>query len=328
MRQPRATCVNGPAHQRVWLVIERSWPLKRTVTGGKKDIMKTLPKLLGAALAFVLLLTATVLVASPQVEAMQQWPPFVPIPGPAPAPPCNTITVLPFVDTDYNGSGSGDPLPAGLAIELFDVTHSTHTLVSTKTSANAAVEFGCLQPGSYQVDVGNVSLITANVGADWADSDIDPVTGRSHVVVIRASRSPRVNIGAIKSQRVNIGVGLEPSNVQVWNDPMDIDPGTGLPWDWASTDLWITDGCRFGTATITVPGTYTGPMTEWPPGSGGYMASFPVVGPGPHTVTTHIDCPSGPDEIGSITLDYVSQFVPGGIGSGGPSLVLPRELTT
>jgi hypothetical protein len=110
------------------------------------------------------------------------------------------ITLGSTVWDDANGNGTmgpGEPGMPDVLITLYDAADSVIT--TTTTDADGYFQFYALLSGSYQLGVSNFpagySFTLPNRGDDATDSDVDPTTGRTPLIVLGPGDQPTLFAG-------------------------------------------------------------------------------------------------------------------------------------
>jgi hypothetical protein len=137
-----------------------------------------------------------------------------------------------YVWEDANGNGlqeTDEPPVAGVVVRLFT---QDHVLVgATQTGSDGRYGFSGLQPGGYYLVFDPTTLppgyrfTLANQGDRALDSDADPVTGATAVVVLVAGQTDLTwDAGVVKI----IG-GSDPTNLEEGAEPTGLTPRLWLP---------------------------------------------------------------------------------------------------
>lgn len=186
-----------------------------------------------------------------------------------------------FVWNDVNNNGLqdlGETGIPGITVTLYAADGVT-PIATTITNANGAYSFVNLNPGSYIVGFSGIpvgaNISSANEGSDDAiDSDADPVSGKTGLIVLAAGEyNPTIDAGINIPQGAGLGnyvwFDMNANGVQNSNEP-GVAGVTVILYNEAGVAIQsaVTDQTGFYSFPNLSPGTYSVGFTNLPTNRG------------------------------------------------------------
>jgi protocatechuate 3,4-dioxygenase beta subunit len=240
--------------------------------------------------------------------------------------------------SDLNGNGiqdAGEPGRADVEVDLY--TSDGTFIDSAMTDAQGLYAFGSTAPGSYYVQLPqllNYQITARGAGSGSSDSDVDPATGQSDLLVVDSAHPASVDAGFAPVTCSVTG--------RLWSDPDDngIFEITDSGFDGRLVVLLDSTGAEVASTLTTggggyrftglAPGAYTllfpQPLAGWQYLAGGPSQSV-VVTAGIDTLAADARVYTPPEVIGQVWLDSDADGVreAGESGAPGTTVVIRDE---